>query len=273
MSAVGEIDQSHFTCLGHKLWQTNEILPDIPPGRPNLVQFEFHVRYKMRKQHHQVYDNNDDDYVMVDFCKLGVCSRLDNLGRFCYPYMFENLRDFDVPEKYLDDTLFPAIVRLAKQMENDPHNAHQSLLGMFVMVDIFTTPEQNEYQHPDVSPIIRRRRNLSHLQSWRKLPPTPNFERVRVGEEAEVNSACAICLDKCLVGDETAKLGCYHVYHWHCIVEWLYISNVCPLCRHPHSASGGPLIEPVDDLHPRSTSVGPLLEQVDICELARIFFG
>ena len=42
---------------------------------------------------------------------------------------------------------------------------------------------------------------------------------------------CTICLDEFCVGSEVTRMPCSHVYHQDCIVEWLKMSNLCPLCR------------------------------------------
>jgi len=46
---------------------------------------------------------------------------------------------------------------------------------------------------------------------------------------------CSICLedfDDAVDDLDLARPPCSHVFHYHCIVQWLEQSQVCPLCRH-----------------------------------------
>lgn len=43
--------------------------------------------------------------------------------------------------------------------------------------------------------------------------------------------ACAICLNKIVLGSEIIKLPCGHYYHSKCISQWLQIKHTCPICR------------------------------------------
>lgn len=51
-------------------------------------------------------------------------------------------------------------------------------------------------------------------------------------DSADADACCCICTDPIDVGDEVKTLPCNHFYHSECIIKWLGISNVCPLCRY-----------------------------------------
>lgn len=45
------------------------------------------------------------------------------------------------------------------------------------------------------------------------------------------NYKCLICLDSKSEDDYTKIVKCDHIYHKKCLINWLTISNTCPLCR------------------------------------------
>lgn len=51
-------------------------------------------------------------------------------------------------------------------------------------------------------------------------------------DSADADACCCIYTDPIDVGDEVKTLPCNHFYHSECIIKWLGISYVCPLCRY-----------------------------------------
>lgn len=67
--------------------------------------------------------------------------------------------------------------------------------------------------------------------------PTPASEsssfaalEKRMMDEESVEECC-ICLVEMAADTEVTVLPCNHIFHGGCIVDWLRIKNVCPLCR------------------------------------------
>ena len=60
-----------------------------------------------------------------------------------------------------------------------------------------------------------------------------NLERVNYNSlNKELSNECLICLDTFEEIDEIVKIKCNHIFHCHCIKEWLCNeSNKCPVCR------------------------------------------
>ncbi|KAE8717711.1 hypothetical protein F3Y22_tig00110030pilonHSYRG00009 [Hibiscus syriacus] len=52
-------------------------------------------------------------------------------------------------------------------------------------------------------------------------------------EEVEVENPidCAICLDNLSSSCKAKRMPCSHIFHAHCILNWLGIGNFCPTCR------------------------------------------
>ncbi|XP_052198100.1 E3 ubiquitin-protein ligase MPSR1-like [Diospyros lotus] len=54
---------------------------------------------------------------------------------------------------------------------------------------------------------------------------------VKITEEEEEESECAICLAEYEVGGEAKEMPCKHRFHPGCIEKWLGIHGSCPVCR------------------------------------------
>ncbi|KAL2091778.1 hypothetical protein ACEWY4_011576 [Coilia grayii] len=44
---------------------------------------------------------------------------------------------------------------------------------------------------------------------------------------------CAVCLEDFQVKDELGVLPCQHAFHRKCLVKWLEVRCVCPMCNKP----------------------------------------
>ncbi|KAL6906066.1 hypothetical protein ACP4OV_003667 [Aristida adscensionis] len=60
-----------------------------------------------------------------------------------------------------------------------------------------------------------------------RLPVTTAAAR-EAGEEEE---GCAVCLQAYEEGERLRTMPCAHGFHEGCILKWLAVSRVCPLCR------------------------------------------
>ena len=50
---------------------------------------------------------------------------------------------------------------------------------------------------------------------------------------------CAVCLEAYEAGDTLRTMPCAHGFHEGCIIKWLGISRLCPLCRFKLQAQAG----------------------------------
>lgn len=107
--------------------------------------------------------------------------------------------------------------------------------------------------HLDDTPILDRVITESmEAYGAELIPATKSFiedlKKARLVDSLELEAvitqtpSCAICLDRLdhLDDDDddqqpmrVTRLPCSHSYHEDCIVHWLEINHVCPLCRHP----------------------------------------
>lgn len=60
--------------------------------------------------------------------------------------------------------------------------------------------------------------------------PTRTFDASEgaVGE----GTNCQICMENFEEGDELRTLPCFHLFHSHCVDQWLKVNSICPTCRH-----------------------------------------
>uniref|UniRef100_A0A7N0VC33 RING-type E3 ubiquitin transferase n=1 Tax=Kalanchoe fedtschenkoi TaxID=63787 RepID=A0A7N0VC33_KALFE len=52
--------------------------------------------------------------------------------------------------------------------------------------------------------------------------------------------SCSICQEGFAEKDEVGKLECNHLYHVHCIKQWLLQKNACPVCKAAAAAAAPP---------------------------------
>jgi hypothetical protein len=46
------------------------------------------------------------------------------------------------------------------------------------------------------------------------------------------DNTCTICYDNMNESDFYEMKDCKHKFHYKCIIEWIFQSQTCPLCRH-----------------------------------------
>uniref|UniRef100_A0A7N6BGU1 RING finger protein 122 n=1 Tax=Anabas testudineus TaxID=64144 RepID=A0A7N6BGU1_ANATE len=79
-------------------------------------------------------------------------------------------------------------------------------------------------------------------------------EVVLKGDPKKLNlhgQTCAVCLEDFKVKDELGVLPCQHAFHRKCLVKWLEVRCVCPMCNKP-------IAGPPEQHH----SIGTLLDEL-----------
>ncbi|NXQ54872.1 RN122 protein, partial [Anthoscopus minutus] len=51
---------------------------------------------------------------------------------------------------------------------------------------------------------------------------------------------CAVCLEDFRVKEELGVLPCQHAFHTKCLLKWLEVRCVCPMCNKPMAGPGQP---------------------------------
>ncbi|XP_042158490.1 RING finger protein 122-like isoform X4 [Oncorhynchus tshawytscha] len=50
-------------------------------------------------------------------------------------------------------------------------------------------------------------------------------------KKLNLHGTCAVCLEDFRVKDELGVLPCQHAFHQRCLVKWLEVRCVCPMCN------------------------------------------
>ena len=64
-----------------------------------------------------------------------------------------------------------------------------------------------------------------------KMQTTEKHAKKQQPMQEPKNIKCVVCQDILKRADKTIKLQCTHVYHKHCLMQWLIQSQTCPTCR------------------------------------------
>ena len=88
--------------------------------------------------------------------------------------------------------------------------------------------EQNTEQQQEIVPEdinLNRRSQVEVIRIIIVENPNKYFKN-------DSTETCPICLDTMEIGEgNLASMSCQHTFHKHCIIEWLKVSNMCPICR------------------------------------------
>jgi hypothetical protein len=77
--------------------------------------------------------------------------------------------------------------------------------------------------------------NMPNFPSPKKIK-TPEFLKKKKALNKYIvelkKHECSICLENNFENsDPLRKLGCDHIFHKHCIKDWMKLNKTCPLCR------------------------------------------
>nr|CAB3490881.1 unnamed protein product [Digitaria exilis] len=87
------------------------------------------------------------------------------------------------------------------------------------------------------------------------------------GKEAE----CAVCLEDYQVGDKLRTMPCSHGFHERCILPWLHVSRLCPLCRFALPAAAAEAESLVDEEEEDDDEGDTIEEDVNDGEIQFLF--
>ena len=157
------------------------------------------------------------------------------------------------PETPISDTLLPLFLR---DLQHPPFLSHFLLLQFLSPFNISTATSDAIFD--DIATFALELAAGDHdrnfhiivyldlvqtiwvdldLEIPRKQEPAAAWVLERVmreefdGFRAEEAGDCSVCCDELRGETEVRRLPCGHVFHKSCILNWLQLTNSCPLCR------------------------------------------
>ena len=76
--------------------------------------------------------------------------------------------------------------------------------------------------------MIGNRESPTDQEILNELPETQIEDVTKLDAEKK---NCVICLEDFKNGDKACVLPCIHIFHTHCIKQWLQSKNFCPICK------------------------------------------
>ncbi|XP_009626395.1 E3 ubiquitin-protein ligase CIP8-like [Nicotiana tomentosiformis] len=193
-------------------------------------QFFIKIEVEFRKLPEQDQDNDEPDFSRLEITRkteifLERCNRMpyNNLSLHSVTRML----DIMGVQVYDHEYMFYRMLLCADKIVNEPHNRNKKILPMKVFITIAVNYSLEE---PDDSFVLIH----TNTVQFKAIPAGNKYveglEKVRI-EETELGRECVICMEKMEVGSEARKMPCSHVYHGNCLMNWLVVKRVCPLCR------------------------------------------
>ncbi|XVE90564.1 hypothetical protein DITRI_Ditri20bG0088000 [Diplodiscus trichospermus] len=138
--------------------------------------------------------------------------QFDYMKRDPQSVIYDMLVSMHVP---VGNFMIDEISACVDRMSNDDYYRNRKVLRMRVIIDVMVA--ELPFSLIDDKPTM--------------IPASK--EAIERLEKAVVENPmdCAICLDDLSTGSEAKRMPCSHLFHGHCLVNWLGKSNICPMCR------------------------------------------
>jgi len=169
--------------------------------------------YLTRHKHKQFGVNDQFTYQGVQFkvvcCEPNGPARIGrNTTIYCEGVLHPSLRNLLPPE-------------LLEQLSHLPPGLQMLLLNTEALAGGY------EERLMEVQETLSRRRGLSH----ETIERIEKFSWDSGAARQHDQTSCMVCLANFVDGEDVRKLPCSHVFHRHCIDEWLRRQTDCPICK------------------------------------------
>jgi hypothetical protein len=166
--------------------------------------------------HHNLIDNNSNNrlfFLQLSRNSNGQVQVVSNQNSNNIQQWMQQFNNIFNSNSFMNLNSFNFTNDFFPNLFNRPNNDQQleNLLNHLMMND------PNRYGNPPASKKV-----------------VDEIERVKITEEnfnQYKGLNCSLCMEDCNLDDLLLKLKCSHAFHEKCILEWLKITNTCPICR------------------------------------------
>ncbi|XP_058087541.1 E3 ubiquitin-protein ligase MPSR1-like [Magnolia sinica] len=110
------------------------------------------------------------------------------------------------------------------------------VVAEFEVSEIFVLIEEDEEDEEER--LARVLRELMDLAFERRVSTVPALrssvealKRMNFNNRESDEIKCTICLNEFSIGKEVICMPCSHIFDSECIIQWMEMNHVCPICR------------------------------------------
>jgi len=221
--------------------QRNQI--QMPPPYRGYNLNQMYNPYKEEPLKNQSENNKKDFELSYSLYPLPESTNEDGLLLLLY-------QDNTLPDTDGCGDLFPEIVQKPKDEESTDNNTlfnkFMNMISIPPVINTNVSKIKNVVQvigstvssgvdnildelSYTIAPAQRRLLNGAPPASQSAIEECPTI-KITENHVKEDNS-CTICMQPWTIGEEVKELPCLHVFHYDCIVPWLTMHGLCPVCR------------------------------------------
>uniref|UniRef100_A0A3B3RBG6 Si:dkey-51a16.9 n=1 Tax=Paramormyrops kingsleyae TaxID=1676925 RepID=A0A3B3RBG6_9TELE len=97
---------------------------------------------------------------------------------------------------------------------------------LFCRLRRYKTREHYEYNEVTFK-ISKKKLEFSITSQFLKVTDAPD------APDLPLQQMCAVCLEEFRMRDQLALCPCSHTFHTKCLLKWLEIRSLCPMCNKP----------------------------------------